>query len=356
MEKLVIHNEGGMRRAPLASQRGVALITALLVVAIATIAVVSLASRQNLDIRRTGNVIESDQAYLYALGVETVARELLSQYRLNQAAPKHDTAEMLGTPLTYPVEGGVVSGSLTDLEAKFNVNALVDGQGAPVQVQKDRFRRLLKTVQDRLDERGTDPEELVNAVVDWIDPNEEATAPGGVEDSGYSSEKQPYRTANRRMASATELLLVRGFSKTLLYGKKVEKETVPGLLKYVSALPDWGTTINVNSAEPEVLLALSPHLTEAMVKDLIKDRGKDGYKQTTDFKDSPVVKAVVGEKERKELGDDLSKGIDVQSSYFQINARVQFGRSELAMTSLIYASTSGGKIFTISRSIGTDGL
>lgn len=334
-------------------QRGVALITALLVVAIATIAVVSLASRQNMDIRRTGNVIDSDQAYLYALGVETVARELLSEIRVSKKE-SYDTVELTTTPLTYPVEGGIVSGSLVDLDARFNLNTLIDGNGRVDDVKKKRFSRLLRTVLTQLDERALDPDEMTNAVVDWIDSNEESTSPGGAEDSAYSSEKQPYRVANRRMSSPTELLLVRGFTKDILYGKKIEKEKVPGLLNYVAAVPSWATAINVNKAEPPVLLSLSEQLTESMVKDLIKDRP---YHTTTKFSESPVLNGVVGDKEKAELKKDLSKGITVQSSYFQINARAQVARAEVAMTSLIYTSTEGGSTFTtISRSIGTDGL
>ena len=329
------------------------MITALLVVAIATIAVVSLASRQNMDIRRTGNVIDSDQAYLYALGVETVAKELLSQYRIEQK-DKYDKPEMTTTPLTYPVEGGIVSGSLVDLDARFNLNALTDAKGEVITVQKKRFSRLLRTVLTHLDERALDPDEMTNAVIDWIDSNEETTSPGGAEDSAYASEKQPYRTANRRMASPMELLLVRGFTKEILYGKKIEKEKVPGLLKFVTAVPEWGTTINVNTAEPEVLMALSDQLTESMVKDLIKDRP---FKTKAEFAESPVFKVAGTEEEKKKFKEEVSSGIEVQSSYFQINARAQVARAEVALTSLIYTSTTGGSTFTtISRSIGTDGL
>ena len=58
-------------------QRGVALITALLIVALATIAAVAMASRQQLDVRRTANILDGDQAFFYALGVESWARRIL---------------------------------------------------------------------------------------------------------------------------------------------------------------------------------------------------------------------------------------------------------------------------------------
>lgn len=57
-------------------QTGVALITAMLVVALASVAAVAMTSRQQLDIRRTGNILHADQAYLYALGGELWAKDL----------------------------------------------------------------------------------------------------------------------------------------------------------------------------------------------------------------------------------------------------------------------------------------
>ena len=62
-------------------QSGAALITAILITAIATIAAVSMASRQHLDIRRTTNVIESSQAYLFALGAEEWGKQVLVRDR-----------------------------------------------------------------------------------------------------------------------------------------------------------------------------------------------------------------------------------------------------------------------------------
>ena len=61
------------------AQRGVALVTALLVVALATVAAVAMASRQQLDVRRTANLLQGDQAYVYAQAVEDWARVVLKR-------------------------------------------------------------------------------------------------------------------------------------------------------------------------------------------------------------------------------------------------------------------------------------
>ena len=69
-------------------QRGVALVTALLVVSIATVAAVAMANRQQLDTRRTGSLLHNEQAWAYVLGAENWARVVL---RRDAADSKIDT-------------------------------------------------------------------------------------------------------------------------------------------------------------------------------------------------------------------------------------------------------------------------
>ena len=58
---------------------GVALVTALLVVSLASLAAVSMATRQTFDVCRTANLINSDQAWLYAWGAEGWAKAILAR-------------------------------------------------------------------------------------------------------------------------------------------------------------------------------------------------------------------------------------------------------------------------------------
>ena len=55
-------------------QQGVALVTALLVVALATVAAVAMATRLHVDVRRTANLVHGEQSYAYALAAESWAQ------------------------------------------------------------------------------------------------------------------------------------------------------------------------------------------------------------------------------------------------------------------------------------------
>ncbi|MDH5545704.1 MAG: type II secretion system minor pseudopilin GspK [Gammaproteobacteria bacterium] len=342
------------KQTPIRQQRGVALITAMLVVSIATVTAVALSSRQGLDVRRTANVLESDQAYLYALGIESVAKELLLQY--TKQGPKYDDPELLFVPYTYPVENGTVSGSLLDLEGRFNVNNLVDDKGKPVPLAGERFRRLISIVADQL-RLSISAEALVNATLDWLDEDQELRFPGA-EDSEYLAKLPPYRAANRMLSSTSELALIEGFTPELLNGATIEDEQVPGLLEYVSALPEHYSTINPNSANKLVLQALSGYLDARVVEQMLASRP---FKSVSDFTEHTEIKNIKdglknNNTQKTSFENDL-QGLDVQSSYFMIRATTQVGKITLLYNSIIYRDTGGrSELLTVSRAFGTDGI
>lgn len=305
-----------------ARQAGVALLTALLITAIAAIAAVSMAARQQLDIRRTGNVLDADQAYLFTLGVESWAKEILTRDRRNGEV---DHAEEDWATILPPiaVEGAVVAGRIEDLQGRFNINNLVDGDGKASEEDIQRFRRLLAALE--LDET------LADAVVDWIDGDFEPRFPNGAEDPAYLGMAPPYRTANALMDSPSELLLVNGFTQ----------EIYNTLAPYVATLPAR-TPINVNTALAPVLMALTEGITESDATQLIDERGDKGYQTTDDFLAHPLLK------ERRQTITNIS----VSTSYFMIYANARFERSKVDLHSLV-ARSADARVTVVRRSQGT---
>ncbi len=303
-------------------QRGVALITAMLITVLATIAAVSMASKQHLDIRRTMNVVEFDQAYLFSLGVETWAKEILARDRRdNQVDHPGEPWATILPPIE--VEGALVSGWIEDLQGRFNLNGLVDAAGAPREGELLRFRRLLAAL--GLDER------LADAVVDWIDPDADPRFPDGAEDEFYLTMSPPYRAANTPMAHPSELLLVRGFTPEIF-------ETIR---PHVHALPA-ATVINVNTATVPVLMAVVEELTASEAEQLIEDRGDEGYQTIEDFMAHPLMA------ERQLAIADLS----VASLYFMIHGNVRFGRNQVNLHSLVFRADDA-RVNIVMRSQGT---
>lgn len=227
-------------------QSGVALITALLVVSLVTVAAVSMASRQQLDIRRTANILQSDQAYVFALGGEVFAKEVL----VGDDNPNVDHMdEDWGIYMVFPeFQGGMLEISGEDLQGRFNINNLRRDLGEETDWDAKLFENLIEVLKaeadapDELKEAYT--HDLVKALRDWLDDDSDMRT-GGAEDSAYLERERPYRAANRPMVSASELLLVQGFTPTIY----------KALEPLVTALPTH-TEINVNTAKDRVLQAM----------------------------------------------------------------------------------------------------
>jgi type II secretory pathway component PulK len=69
--------------------------------------------------------------------------------------------------------------------------------------------------------------DMAAAVVDWQDADEDVTG-SGAESQYYLTLPQPYQCKNSPMETVEEMLLVRGFTRTLLYGQLVAPGPTPG--------------------------------------------------------------------------------------------------------------------------------
>lgn len=355
--------------------RGVALITALLVVALVTATAVAMASRQQLDIRRTANVLQRDQAYVYALGAEVMGREVLGKDDAKIDDKEEDWAQ---SAISIPFQGGLLSGVLEDLQGRFNINNLVkNGVRSPWDVE--RFKNLLKLIKENSEDReiwkDAEPGDLANAVTDWVDQDNEPQA-GGAEDNDYLQGPRPYRAANAPMTSISELLLVRGFTGPIY------QQVAP----WVSALP-VRTKINVNTAKEYVIRALGEDTACIDINklgrvDLLPDvtPSADGtkvkgtvYHHADDFMQSNALAGcfLVGIKEKKNNNTqsgagtpaagtpaidkvDAAEVITVNTSYFQVNAYAEVGPEDHRVKVKLYSVLQrvDGKITTLSRAQG----
>lgn len=285
-------------------QRGVALITAILMVALATVAAVAMATRQQLDIRRTGNLLHGEQAWAYVQSAESWARVVLERDARNSRtdALGEDWATQLSPSL---VEGGQVAGRLIDLQGRFNVNNLVNGGKADAKAVQ-RFKRLLRVLD--LDVA------LADALVDWLDDNINETFPDGAEDNAYLLRQPPYRAANQPLVSLSELRLVKGF----------DQPTFDKLAPFVSALPQ-STALNINTAPAEVLRTLADSLSETDAEALIQARGDDGVADVATLLAEPALAGKTVD----------AASLTVSSQWFRLVAVSDIGQGRAELTSLI---------------------
>ncbi len=301
-------------------QGGTALITAILVVAIATAIAASLTWELFLDQRRAFGRVAVDQGLMYALGAESWARQILrDDAQDNQVDHPGEGWATQITPL--PIEGGQIQGRIEDLQGRFNLNNLIDAAGATDPEAVEGFRRLLAALD--LDVR------LADRMADWIDRDVEPNFPDGAEDGEYLSRRPPFRAANRPVTSVSEVLLV--FPELGASGYAT-------LRPYITALPR-GTLININTALPEVLLSAAEGLGFREAERIVGDRPNDGWDSLEQLGDLIPVEA------RGALG--------ISSNWFRLAVRVDIGTQRFTMYSLLHRDAAGS-VATVIRSFADE--
>jgi general secretion pathway protein K len=299
--------------------RGVALITAMLITALATMVAANLAWDNALDVRRTMVLLHRDQAIQVALGAESWVIGILGQ-DLEDSETDH-LGEIWATELPgLPIEGGEVFGAVQDLQGRFNVNNLVDQNGEVHEETLEQFRRLLVAL--GLDQR------FAGLAGDWLDNDLDASFPDGAEDSIYTGMIPPYRTANQTLSSSSELAALEG----------MDRLTFKTLEPHITALPGR-TRINVNTATPAVLQSLAEDITVADVENLIAEREAGGFADIGNSFGSLVTPEVVNQ-------------LEESTQFFQLKVVVQIDTVRITFVSVLQRG-SGGSVTPILRSFGT---
>lgn len=229
----------------LGSERGMVLLMVLLVIALLTSLLTEFSFSTLVDLRLAETYRDSTRAFYLARGGITVGRMLLDQDRrtTNYDAPNELWAQGLAN---FPVGGGYLNLTGEDLNAKLNLNLLVDANGVNIDtVTKDRLKTLLDLI------GADDPDTLIDSLVDWLD-TDDRPEPNGAEDNYYLSRATPYPTSDRPLASLEELSLVRGFDADLL------KRLRPYVTVYgpKNMNVQAAHKVNVNTASREVLTAV----------------------------------------------------------------------------------------------------
>lgn len=292
-------------------QSGIAVLTAILIVAVAATAAAMMLAQQSAMLDQTTLVSSRAQADQYATAGLDWARGVLVQDARSSAIDALD--EGWAQPIVgLPVERAVVAGAIADEQGKFNLNNLVD-KGRRSEPDVQLFRNLLTGL-------GLSPE-LSEPVVEWI-------LPGG-SDAYYLSLPRPYRSAHGPLTQVDELHRIRGFD-----GRAVE-----ALRPHVTALPDR-TALNGNTVNERVLAAAFGAAPEK-VAGIVAERRRKPFENKAALIDR--------------LGQDNLVAVhdfDVKSAWFSVIVRVQQDDVLLGTEALVRredATRGGGATVTWRR-------
>lgn len=321
------------RRPPRARERGVALLTAILLVALGTIIATTMGYKTAMTARRATGELGLDQSILIS-----EAGEAIAGYALRESRTNYPQADAPGQPWSMPygpvevTDGVSLEAWLDDMQGRFNLNDLVTDAGVKDASAIQAFESLLQIV-------GLEPK-WAELMADWIDQDTVVDSPDGAEDSTYLGQVPPYRTANRQITSASELLALPGFGADR-YGR---------LEPYVTALPR-GTKVNLCTASGIVLDALVPtgerQYSTLDPKSLAEQRANGCFPTVQEYQQSfasdPAAQGSFG-----------MKMVGTQSDYFRLTSIVQIGSAQFYLYSLLHREQNGAKVHVIQRSFTAD--
>lgn len=318
-----------MTRTP-SRQRGVALLTVLLLVAVMGVLVMATLDDVRFGLRRAGNVQALEQAQWHARGVAALARsQVEAMQRLDPAVTLLDgNWEDVPRPLPLPgEEGGLAVVRVTDGGNCFNLNSVVEG--APGQWQYNATGA--RQYQALLEALGVDDaraRSLADALVDWID-SDASPRPMGAEDNAYQAADPARRTSGTLLAEPSELRAIAGYDAAL-YAR---------LRPWACALPDDRLSpLNVNTLRPDdapllTMLTLGA-LPPAHARSVISARPPGGWRDNAVFWSLPALAAanapapVIGQ-------------TALRTRYFGLDVRVSLGEAEAVLTETFEVADDG---------------
>ncbi|HWW20778.1 MAG TPA: type II secretion system minor pseudopilin GspK [Steroidobacteraceae bacterium] len=309
-------------------QGGVALITAIILVAIAAVLATAIGYASAMSARRASTQFGSDQSFLAAQGAEAMAAYVLRLSTQNNAPFSLDQpwAQAYGP---FELTDGVTMEllQLEDEQSKFNINNLAPN-GSTNQDAKKLFEQILQLV-------GLETK-WAGIIADWIDSDNEPNSPDGAEDSAYTSQTPPYRTANIPITSISELLALPGFGRAR-YDR---------IAPYITALPP-GSDINICTTSGLILDAIAGKVEYSSDPDaLANERKLNGC-----FPKLTVFQSTLQSDAQAQKFSSLFLGSS--TSYFRLRSFITIGSARFTLYSLLYRDNSG-QMRPILRTFGTE--
>lgn len=316
------------RTAPAPGQRGVALLTVLLLVAVMSVLVMGILDDIRFGLRRTANARAVAQAQRYALGAEAMARTRIVALAARDSGIA-TTGDWNGRTFSFPLDqaAGTVRVRVDDRSTCFNLNSVVEGAGEQWQrraLGARQFTALLRA----LDFSASDAALLSDSLVDWIDADQ-AALPRGAEDPHYLALPTGYRTAGTLLAEPSELRAIAGFDAAR-YAR---------LRPYVCALPsDTLSPMNINLLQPGdaplIAMLTLGEIDAGAARALVEARPVAGWRDAHIF---IGLLAGAGHIAPPPVIDQ----IQLRTRYFGLHTEVEYGQAQVVMSALLEHDPSG---------------
>lgn len=301
------------------NNRGIALMITILVISLIMAITLQFNRSMRVKMQASANIRDGVKLTYIAKSAFNAARALLMA---DAQDGDNDTlmedwakAEMLAAFSASVFEGGdQFTLKINDHSGRIQLNSLIKGNDSAGWKYNDDQRDILERFL-KLEDFGLEDEAvaLIEALRDWLDPDDDEIGLDGAENTYYQGLEDPYSCKNGRLESVEELLLVKGFTREILYGG----EDRAGIAKFLTPYGDG--TINVNTAAPEVLMSLDYGIDYELATQMVAHRDDEDNESDLEKVDW-FVDLLPDDDVRAAFRGGKKNLIDVSSSYFEIEA------------------------------------
>lgn len=316
---------------PQESERGAALLSVLLMVAVLAVIAATTLDRLALSTKLSVNGNALAQARMFSYAAENIAAARIEDLVARDAAQTTLDGGWLGKEQILPIPVGQATASVHDGGNCFNLNSLVseaDGRHLASAMGQEQFSSLMVIL--GVDEGNA--RAIAAAAADWAD-SDNVSLQNGAEDDAYRATATPYLTANNLFAHPSEIRAIKGVTPAI-YAK---------LRGWICALPEAELSpLNVNTLLPEqapLLAMLFPpgRMNAATARSHLAKRPASGYGSLIRFWEAPELAAL--------QPSTLVQGqVKLTSKYFLLDTKVSLGELTLEGESMLVASPAPARV------------
>lgn len=260
---------------PYRNEGGFALVLTLVVTALMVAVTAELIHQVYVDTALSRGFRDGQQASLLAESGIAGGSRLLQRILDNQQYSS--LSDKWAEPLRLDDETGTVEIITSEESGLVNLNSLVQPNG--------ELEPFMLAMLQRLGKQPGIPDYAWNALADWQD-SDDLPRPNGAESAYYRSLKTPYEARNAKLATVTELTMVKGFTP----------EAVAGLRPFVTVYAGQPgaplAQVNINTAPKEVLMALDGRIDGRMAERIMEERRLKPFKSTAELSRVPGLDSI----------------------------------------------------------------
>lgn len=305
-------------------ERGAALLSVLLLVAVMAVIAAASLDRLTLATRIAGSAAMVDQGRAFVMAAEHMALGRVQGLVDNDHHKLTNEAGWQDRPFMLPLPIGSGTAKLQDASNCFNLNGLVSETMLGRFSQRPRSIEQLTALMTILGVPQHEAAAVAAATGDWLDSDDTPT-PLGAEDAAYLGMEQGYLPANQLMVDASEWRAVRGVTPAL-YAR---------MAPWICALPvAEPVRPNVNTLRPEqaalIAMMMPDGISLGAVRAALAARPRGGYGSSQRFWQSGPLAGVVPP-------PDVAQQVQMTSRWLELEIAVELADSMVTARTLVDA-------------------